>query len=144
MPSEKRKRASGRQGFTLIEALAAGMILALVAVATGTALTQSVRSLRLARDYQIAAELLDMTMTRIDLIGADRIYVEGPVQGRFAAPRDDFAWQTEIESMLEGHLYEVAVTVSWSHGNVTHQVEGHTRFNCQEKSHNPLLRWEDL
>jgi hypothetical protein len=120
------------------------MILAMVATVTGTALSQSIRSLRLARDYQIAAELLDTTLTKIDLIGADRIAFEGPTRGRFLPPHDGFAWHAKIESMMVGHLYEVTVEVSWSDHDVTHRVEAHTRFNCPDESHNPLLQWEDL
>ena len=60
---------ANRRGFTLIETLVAGVILALSAVAIGSTVSHCMRSLTLARDYQTAAELLDRTFTKIDIIG---------------------------------------------------------------------------
>ena len=45
-------------GFTLVETLAAGVILALSGAVLSMAVKGSMRSLTLARDYQLAAELL--------------------------------------------------------------------------------------
>ena len=49
-----------RRGFTIVEALVAGVILSLSAVALGATVSHCMRSLTLARDYQRAAELLDL------------------------------------------------------------------------------------
>ena len=96
-----------------MEALAAGVILALFASVLGLAVSRGMRSLALSRDYQQAAELLDRTLTKIDTIGPARLWAEGPLEGEFEYPHDRFSWTATIESRVEGHLYDVTVRVAW-------------------------------
>lgn len=134
-----------RGGFTLIETLAAGVILALSAAVLSTAVRQAMRSLALARDYQRAAELIDRTLTKIDLIGPARLMIEGPTGGVFRPPHEQFAWQARIESRVEGHLYEVTVQVSWpAPGGKTRSAEVQTFLNDPPRSRPESLLWEDL
>lgn len=67
----------------------------------------------LARDYQQAAALLDKTLTKIDLIGPSQLLYEGPKEGVFEPPHEKFTWQAQIETRLQGHLYEVTVHLLW-------------------------------
>ena len=145
MPERTRIiRANCRGGFTLIEALAAGLILSLTGMAIGGAVVQSMRSASLARDYDRAAELLDRALTRIDLIGPYRIYSEGPRDGQFEPPYEMFEWRAQIDPLLSGDLYDVEVEVTWHHGRGRRTVKAHTRLNDPPKSRNSYLRWEDL
>ena len=92
------KAGRQRRGFTLVEALVAGMILALAGGVLSLTVRQGLRSLTAAMDYQQAAELLDRTLTKIDAIGPARLLAEGPAAGTFAAPHDRFAWKTTVDT----------------------------------------------
>ena len=137
------ERVSGR-GFTLVEALAAGMILAVVAAVIGSAVTHSMASLTESKDQQLAAGLLDQIMTKIDLIGPERVSVEGPFSGSFDGDNSRFTWEATVESMYEGHLYDVTVTVSWPTMGGTRSVEAHTYLNDEPESRNAELMWDSL
>ena len=133
------------RGFTLIEVLVAGVILALSAVALGMTVSNCMRSLTLARDYQRAAELLDKTFTKIDLIGPALLLYEGPTQGLFEKPHDRFAWQAQIDSRLEANLYEVTVRILWqTPSGKPRSIEAQTLLNDPPGSRPSELYWEDL
>ena len=131
-----------RGGFTLVEALAAGTILAVFAGVIGTSVSQSLGSLTRARDYQRAAGLLDRVLTKVDMIGPSRVMSEGPLRGRFAAPDDRFNWELEIDTGIDGHLYEVTARVLWNGGKGSAEIE--TLINDPPKTRNPVLVWDDL
>ena len=140
---ERIRRCDG--GFTLVETLVAGVILALSAVALGMTVSQSMRSLALARDYQRAAELLDKTLTKIDLIGPARLQFEGPTEDVFERPHDRFAWQAKIEPGIQGHLYEVTVRILWeTPGGTIRSIEGQTLLNDPPDSRTIELDWYRL
>jgi hypothetical protein len=123
----------------------AGVILALSVTAIGAVITTSFRSLERSREYQTAAELLDRTLTRIDMVGPARLELEGPTQGGFEAPHEAYAWKASITPMTEGHLYDVIVTVSWQTPGGRHgSVQAETFLNDPPESRPPALKWEDL
>ena len=141
--SNRIKRQAG--GFTLVEVLVAGVILALSAVALGVTISQSIRSLALARDYQRAAELLDETLTKIDLIGPSRLLFEGPTEDVFRPPHEKFAWQAQIEPRTQGHLYEVTVRILWeTPGGTQRSIEAQTLLNDPPDSRPTELDWDSL
>ena len=103
------------------------------------------RSLTLARDYQRAAELLDRTFTKIDLIGPALLYLEGPTAGVFEPPHQDFAWQAQIDTRLDGSLYEVTVTITWQTAGGTYRsIQAQTLLNDPPGSRSSDILWEDL
>ena len=140
----RQRRHGGRGGFTLVEALSAGIILALAAGVVGTAVSSGLRSLELARDWQRAAELLDQTLTKIDLVGPERLQLEGPDEGQFPPPDDRFSWETIIEARVEGHLYEVTVRISWQTVAGRRSAEARTLLNDPPGSRDERLVWDDL
>ena len=75
-----RHRSSG---FTLIETLIAGIILALAIAVMGTTVSHSYGTLADARDERRAAALMEELLTKIDLIGPARMASEGPHGGSF-------------------------------------------------------------
>ena len=135
---------AGRRGFTVVEALSAGMILAIAAAAIGGTVSRSLQSLEDARDYQRAAQLLDQVLTKIDLIGPARIETEGPAEGQFDAPNERFSWQAAIESLTQGHLYKVTVRVSWPSRGGTCTAAAGTYLNDPPKSRDSSLEWSKL
>ena len=133
-----------RGGFTVVEALTAGMILVMASVVLGGMVVGAMQSLRIAADTQRAAHLLDRTLTKIDMIGPSRLLAEGPTDGGFEAPDDRFRWEADIESRLEGNLYEVTVRILWDTERGTRSVEAATLLNDPPLSRNPTLMWDDL
>ncbi len=122
----------------------AGVILALSGAAIGTSVRGALETTRRARNYQQAGELLDRMLTKIDLIGPERIMLEGPTEGEFEPPDDRFRWETAVESHDEGYLYKVTVRIIWETPEAERSVEGQTLLNDPPNSHSPLLHWDAL
>ena len=97
-----------------------------------------------ARDLQRAAQLLDETLTRIDLIGPERISREGPLEGQFEPPDDRFTWEAQIESTVPGNLYKVTVRVTWTGPRGQHAAAAQTLLNDTTGSHDATLEWRNL
>jgi prepilin-type N-terminal cleavage/methylation domain-containing protein len=142
----RRKRRQLERGFTLVEVLAAGMILAMSAAVIGLGVRQSLGSLQKARDYQQAAELLDRVMTKIDLLGPGNVSVEGPLAGQFDPPREKFEWQSRIELLaMESWLYKVTVRIAWMDPTGQRQmVEAQTMLYDPPSREKTGLSWEDV
>ncbi len=141
-----RRRAHRTGGFTLAETLAAGVILAISAAMIGLAVRQGARAQTTARNAQHAAQLLDCVLAKIDTIGPARLIEEGPTEGAFEAPYEDFAWTATIETEdLTGYLYTVTVRVTW-HDPTGRQksADVQTLLNDPPGSHKSRLEWEDL
>ncbi len=131
-------RRSG--GFTLVEALLAGVVLAIAGAGIGYGMGQAVQTARVAREYEQAAMLLDAVVTRIDLIGPERLLSTGPMQGSFDEPWQAYSWQAAIESGELMDLYNVRVSVRWGH----REVEAVTRLYDPPGARPGDLTWEEL
>lgn len=143
-PVPRRARARRAAGFTLVEALCAGMILSASAALIGMGVSQSLASLQRARDYQHAAELLNEVLTKIDLIGPGRLADEGPTEGGFDGRFDDrYRWNATIEQ-LDGDLYEIKVRITWLVPGGEQIAEAHTLINDPLLSRSMMLEWDDL
>jgi len=139
----RRRRSAG--GFTLVEALAAGVILAISAVALGAIASASVRSLGRAREIQRAAGLLDSVLTRVDMIGPARLSEQGTLTGAFDEPDDRYSWSVSIAPEMEGHLYGVTVRIWWpTAAGRTRSVEVQTLLNDPPGARNAAVMWDDL
>jgi Tfp pilus assembly protein PilV len=133
-----------RPGFTLIETLAAGVILAMAVAVLGTVLSHAYASLGDARDERRAAVLLNDLLTKVDMIGPARIASEGPRQGKFDGTDERFSWSIDIQNRPQGHLYEVAVTLTWNYAGADKQARIRTYLNDAPKSRDATLKWRDL
>ena len=138
-PPKRRDR-----GFTIVEALVAGMILSLAAVAIGSSLSRTFGSLQAAKEYQRAAELLDLTLTKIDMFGPDRLLLDKLTGGTFGPPDENFAWEAEIESLPDAHLYEIEVQITWQGPKARRSVTAKTYLNDPPGSRMLNVDWEDL
>lgn len=132
----------GARGFTLVEGLLAGVILALVGMMIGQGVSQSLRSAAESREVRKAAELLDRTLTKVDLIGPNRVMTQGPTSGRFPPPDDGYGWRVAIESLMEPDLYGVEVTVTWVGPRGERTARAATRLHDPAGSRDDFLRWE--
>jgi type II secretory pathway pseudopilin PulG len=138
-------RSAKADGFTLVEVLAAGTILTVWGAVLAVSVRQSMRSLDAAGRVDTAAELIDETLTKIDVIGPAALYAEGPTAGQFAPPHDQYAWQVEIVPLTDGDLYDVAVTVSWRDalGRVR-QADAETLLNDPPGGRPAGLHWGSM
>ncbi len=133
-----------RGGFTLIEVLVAGIILAMAIGVMGMALSRSYGALSDARDERRAAALLNELLTKVDLIGPERIASEGPRSGNFEDEDERFSWTIDVANRPDGHLYQVTATIKWSQGKQELSREVQTYLNDPPKSHDPAVKWRDL
>ena len=140
-----------RGGFTIIESLVAGLILAMFAAAIAGAVTRSSVAATRATDRRQAAMWLDEVFTRVDVIGPARLADEGPVQG----PLDErYEWSAEIvENAALPYLYDVAVTVrqvaaggeaGGASGGTSGGVRGYTRLYDPPGARTAAVGWEGL
>ncbi len=130
-----------RGGFTLVETLAAGMVLTLSVSVLGVSLGQSHHALQQAKDNQRAAELLDQLLTKVDAIGPASLSQAGVTEGQFD---DRFSWQLEFRPRPEGHLFEVTATVRWADGRDMRSARAQTLLNDPPDARPPGLQWDDL
>ena len=82
------------RGFTVIEALAAGMLMAIFGAVIAATIGQSSTAAQRADDERLAAQWLDEVLTRINIIGPARLSLEGPIFGQLD---DRFAWSATYE-----------------------------------------------
>ncbi len=140
------RRVAGYQqarhrGFTIVECLLAGVILALFTATIATAVGQAGSAARRGKDLRLAAGWLDEVMTRIDLVGPARLLREGPTQGELD---ERFSWSVKIEEEIIGDLYDVQVTIRWKTGTQTSSVVGFTQFQDPPKARRSSVSWYDL
>ncbi|MEM7624210.1 MAG: prepilin-type N-terminal cleavage/methylation domain-containing protein [Planctomycetota bacterium] len=131
------------RGFTIIESLIAGVILALFAAALAGATAQSSRAAARAQDHRKAAEWLDTVFTRFDILGPARLAAEGPVAG----PLDErFHWSATItEDDVWPDLYQVSVIIRYTTlDGRPGRVVGHTQMHDPVGRRVTSARWGDL
>lgn len=123
------KFKSNRNSFTLIETLAATLLLGLsVVVLAGI----SVNSLRTARSITMdeqAWDLADRQLTMVDFIGVRNYLLSGPARGTFEGEGVAFGWTLDISETTLDFLYDVTVTVSWMQQQRHKQIEAQTRLS---------------
>lgn len=134
-------KPSRRRGFTIVECLLAGVILALFAATIATTVGQAGAAARRGADLRLAAGWLNEVMTRIDLIGPARLSQEGPLQGELDSR---FGWSAAIDQVLIGDLYNVKVTINWSTNGRQTSVVGYTQFQDPPNATRTTVSWHDL
>ncbi|MHC5118707.1 MAG: hypothetical protein ACYSOH_01630, partial [Planctomycetota bacterium] len=99
------KFKSNQRSFTLIETIAATLLLGLsVVVLAGI----SVNSLRTARTIMMdeqAWDLADRQLTMVDFIGARNYLLSGPTEGTFEGEGTTFGWTLGISETRLDFLY---------------------------------------
>jgi len=131
-------------GFTLVETLAAGMILAVAGATLSLSVRLGLQSLQRAADLQLAASLADRVLTKVDLLGPAAMLAEGPASGAFEPPDEGFAWTIAIDPPNADDLYRVTVTVTWDVRGTTRTVDVQTLLYDPPGSHAANLVWESL
>ena len=118
-----------KKGFTLVESAVASTILCGAVLTVGAISTNSLRGVRLNRQYEIGASLIDKQLSLIDYVGIDEFIELGQMEGDFEDIEPAYHWEVVTESMGIGNLYLVSVTVSWVERNRLYSISVDTRLN---------------
>jgi prepilin-type N-terminal cleavage/methylation domain-containing protein len=113
-----RSSAAGRQGFTLLEALVALMILATAVTAALGAFGGGLRTAGSVHAHANAVRLAEARLSELALLPSDSlVYYADDRLGRFAAPLNGFGWRARVTRVAgtEG-LLRAVVTVTWIDG----------------------------
>ncbi len=104
---------TNRKGFTLVEAAVASTILCGAVLTVGAISTNSLKSTRLNRQYEVAASLVDKQLSLIDYIGIDEFIDIGQMEGSFEEIEPGYYWEIVTEYQDIDSLYLVTITVTW-------------------------------
>lgn len=150
---EVKRGVRRRGGFTLVECLVAGTVLALFGGTIAIAAAQAGGANRRGVERRAAAQRLDAVLTKIDVLGPARMSIEGPFGGELESDESEQgprgrAWAWSASIVQEGtwaDLYIVEATVRWvgSTGK-TRSVSARTRMFDPVGSRTVLAGWDDL
>lgn len=114
----KRSSAGARDGFTLLEALVALVILATAVSSALGAFGGGLRTAAAVHAHAGAVRLAESRLSELALLPSDSlVYYADSREGRFPAPMEGFGWRARVTrvSDTEG-LLRAVVTVTWSGG----------------------------
>jgi prepilin-type N-terminal cleavage/methylation domain-containing protein len=117
------------KGFTLVEVVAASIILCGAVMIVGAIGTQALTGTHLNRRYEMAASLADKQLSLIDYIGIDSIVEMGQAEGDNEDSGYEYHWKIETEYQEIDSLYLVVLTVSWIDRNRPYSISVNTMLN---------------
>ena len=123
-----------RNGFTLLEALVASMILGMAVVALIAINTRCQARTRLNRQYEQAWQALDRQLTMIEAMGIEEFITQGIMEGEISNEAEEkaqtlYSWEVETQSEEIDNLYRVNITVRWVTDNKPHVISAATLSN---------------
>ncbi|MBW1869481.1 MAG: prepilin-type N-terminal cleavage/methylation domain-containing protein, partial [Deltaproteobacteria bacterium] len=121
-----RRRA---KGFTLVEVIAASVILCGAVMLVGRVGTQAMTGTKLNRRYEMAVSLIDKQLTLVDYLGIDAFLEAGEFNGQFDDFGYAFQWDVETEYQEIDSLYSVKITVTWAEGRRPYSIAVDTMFD---------------
>ena len=117
------------RGFTLLEALAASVILAAGIIAMCGVSTRYLAQTRINRQYETAWQLLDRQLRAVDYIGVNEYMLDGQTEGRVTLSDTAFYWRAGFVELEDGRLFRVDMTVWWAGAGRVHQVSAATMLD---------------
>ncbi len=117
------------KGFTLVEVIAASVILCGAVMLVGRAGTQAMTGTKLNRHYEMAASLIDKQLSLIDYLGIDAFIETGESEGQFDDLGYLFQWEIQTEYQEIDSLYLVRITVTWAEGRRPYSISVDTMFD---------------
>ena len=124
-----RLRIKGKSGFTLVEVIAASVILCGAVMIVGSIATRALIGTRLNRRYEMAASLADKQLSMIDYVGIDAVSEMGQMEGDIELSGDSYHWTVQTEYQELDNLYLVKATISWVEANRPYSLTVDTMFN---------------
>ncbi|MEK7992391.1 MAG: prepilin-type N-terminal cleavage/methylation domain-containing protein [Planctomycetota bacterium] len=118
-----------KRGFTLVEVIAASVILCAVVMIAGAIGTHSLVGTRLNRRYEMAASLADRQLSLIEYAGIDSIVEMGSLDGDSEELGYLYHWEIVTEYQEIDNLYLVTITVGWVEANRPYALTVDTMFD---------------
>ena len=116
-------RARPRRGFTLVEALAALLLIAIVLPVVMRGVSVAARAASSARRNTEAASL---AQSKLNELVATQDWKAGYLAGQFDADdgdnASDYAWSAEATRWSEPYVRQLAVSVTWTSGGAQQSV----------------------
>ena len=130
-----------RNGFTLIEALVACVVLSAAVVTISGISTRCLNQTRLNMEYEQAWQALDQQLKIIDMMGIEEFIrqgvMEGDIENEGEGDNQDqsrYHWDVQTESEEIDNLYLVKLTIRWNSDNKVRSVAAMTLLNGQSIS----------
>ncbi len=120
---------SKAKGFTLVEVIAASVILCGAVMLVGRIGTQAMTGTKLNRRYEMAASLVDRQLSLIDYLGIDAFIEAGESEGESEDFGYTFHWQVVTEYQEIDSLFLVRITVTWAEGRRPYSISVDTMFD---------------
>jgi prepilin-type N-terminal cleavage/methylation domain-containing protein len=125
----RTRTTKNARGFTLVEVIAASIILCSVVMIAGAIGTRSLVGTRLNRRYEMAAVVADQQLSLVEYIGIDSIVEVGVLEGDSEESGYSYHWDIGTEYQEIDSLYLVTVTVTWVEANRPYSLIIDTMFN---------------
>ena len=120
-----------RKGFTLIEVLAASLLLALGVAAICGICSRALSQAIVDQSIESAWRVIDRQFTLIDTMGIDAFVLKNETEGTQDYLGKEFYWSAVVQQGDLDRLYTVTLVVSWQDGKRGRQVSCSTMFNGQ-------------
>lgn len=99
---------TGRNGFTLLEAAVATLLMGMAIAGTLASIAQSLAAFRTARQHDTAAAVASSAMNGV--LAMDTIPLRTPILGTSG---EGFQWQAEAEPDAGGDLLRIRLKIRW-------------------------------
>ena len=120
------------KGFSLVEMLAATMLLSGGVITICAISNKSMLGTRGNREYELAWEVLDRQFSLIDYVGIDDFIEQGQLEGKLSSSEmagQVYYWFANITEGDADNLYNVNIAVYWGSKNLEGRVSATTVFN---------------
>lgn len=130
LTSHIRHRTSNfRSGFSLVETLAASVILSGAVLTLSAISTNALTSTKLHRHHELAASVIDQQLTLIDEVGIDQFIEAGQMEGLYDQFEPGYRWVVTTEYTGTDNLYLVKITVTWLEGKKPYSLTVQTMLD---------------
>ncbi len=124
-----RTSCTRQSGFNLVETIVAGVILSSAVLTLGAISSGALTDMRLNRQYEMAASVVDKQLTLIDAVGIDQFIEQGQSDGVVEELEPGYAWAVSTEYEGIDNVYLVTITVRWLDRGRPRQIAVQTRLN---------------
>ena len=118
-PRTERRASRRRNGFTLLEAAIALVVVGMAAVAVLSSFGTTLRTSDRARHALEAEALAGQRLAYASLLSHDELahLPDSVAHGRFAAPFDGYRWATTAKELHDDDaVFDVGVSIAWENG----------------------------
>jgi len=123
-----------KKGFSLVEVLAASVLLGGAVVVLCGLSARSLEAVRLNREYERAWDLLDRQLILLDEVGVGSFLEEGRNSGQIkdAVSGWQWQWRAQVEELDITGVYDITLRIQWDSGGCSRSVSGQTRLRARQ------------